>query len=76
MDVSHQYAVLKARDIRTWSSLALCVFGLLGAWGRPEFIVVPLLIGAGWLMAMADETRVFAVLVPYAASFMTSYWVI
>lgn len=57
-----------------WSvyvSVVLCSLALAGAWGRMDGLIVPLLIGAGWLMAKANETRIFVSVLPYAALFLS-----
>jgi len=48
-------------------SIGLTVLSLWGAWGRLDGLIVLPVIGAGWLMAVAAETRVFIPLIPYAA---------
>lgn len=53
-----------------WSvyySLGLCILAAIGACLRPDGLLVPVLVGAGWGMAKANETRVFAGVIPYAA---------
>jgi len=53
-----------------WSvyySLGLCVLATVGACFRLDGLLVPVLIGAGWSMAKANETRVFVGVIPYAA---------
>lgn len=66
--------LLQSGNMGAWGSVLLCALGLLGACGRPEFAIVPVLVSAGWLMAKADETRVFVAVVPYAA-LLLSRWI-
>lgn len=61
------WELLKGGSAGAWLSVLLCVLGFLGAWGRPEFLVTPVIVAAGWLMAKGNETRVFVALAPYAA---------
>lgn len=68
-------AMLQGGQVITgkWSiyySLGLCGLAAAGSTGRLDGLIVPVLTMAGWGMAKANETRVFAALVPYAASFL------
>lgn len=59
--------LLQKWDLKAWASVLLCALALVGAWGRAEFVIVPILTVAGFVMAKANETRVFVGVVPYAA---------
>lgn len=48
-------------------SLVVCALACAGAWGRADGLIVPVLIGAGWILAKGNETRIFAAVLPYAA---------
>lgn len=61
---------LRALKLGSLFSVGLSVLALLGAWGRLGGLVVPVMLGAGWLMAVAAETRVFVPVIPYAAAFL------
>lgn len=55
-------------------SVVLCIMALCGApYAGWDGLVVPVIIGAGWLMAKANETRVFSGVVPYAALVVVQY---
>ena len=49
-------------------SVVLSLLALVGAFGRLDGLIVLPVIGAGWLMAVAAETRVFMPVIPFAAA--------
>jgi hypothetical protein len=49
-------------------SAGLSLLALVGAWlAGWDGLIVPIVLGAGWLMAVAAETRVFIPVLPFAA---------
>jgi hypothetical protein len=50
-----------------YASVALSALALVGARGHLDGFIVPVLVAAGWTMAVAAETRVFIAIIPYAA---------
>lgn len=68
-------AMLRGGQVITgqWSvyySVLVSLLALAGAWGKLDGLVVPAIVGAGWAFAKANETRVFAAALPYAAAFL------
>jgi len=58
----------KPRMGSPYFSLGLSVLALAGAWlAGWDGLIVPVILGAGWLMAVAAETRVFIPAIPFAA---------
>jgi len=61
---------LRGLKLGSLFSVGVSVLSLLGAWGRLDGFIVPVILGAGWSMAVAAETRVFLPAIPYAAAFL------
>lgn len=50
-----------------YASVGLSLMALIGAYGSLDGLIVPIVLGAGWTMAVAAETRVFTAVIPFAA---------
>lgn len=72
--IVENWNLLKNYNVQAWLSVLLCTLGIIGAWNRPEFIIVPVITILGMTMAKINETRVFVGVVPYAA-LLISGWI-
>jgi len=65
--------MFKKGNISIWLSVMISILALLGAISshRIDGLVVVILIGLGFTLAKANETRVFIGVIPYAALFLS-----
>jgi len=68
--ITRNWKELKAGKPASLISVGVSALALVGAWTRIDGLVVPVLLVAGWTMAVSSETRVFSAVLPYAAAFL------
>ena len=66
--IGRNWRELKYFKLGSLYSIGLSAFALCGALGFREWPGVVMMLGAGWFLAVAAETRVFIPVIPYAAA--------